>query len=191
MKNLAVLTLNKPNIQDFALERNKMLDSAESDWIFFIDSDEKASDALNKEIESAVSKNKFDGYYICRKNYFLGNYIGCDWIIRLGRKNAGRWKRRVHETWDIKGNVGYLKNCITHNTAESLHEYIDKIDMYSGLHAEANIKEGKRSNLFKIIFFPLGKFIYTYVKSRNVVFSIMQSLHSFLSWSKQWISQNV
>jgi hypothetical protein len=102
----------------------------------------------------------------------------------LGRRNSGKWKRSVHETWNIKGSLGQLRNPLIHNTADGLKDYIEKMNLYSTLHAEANKKEGKRSDLFKIIFYPLGKFILTYQSSGNIVFSIMQSLHSFLSWSK-------
>jgi hypothetical protein len=120
----------------------------------------------------------------------LGKYIGEDKIIRLGRKNAGKWQRAVHEIWNIKGKVGTLKNPIIHNTAKDLHEYITKIDYYSTLHARENLESGKRSNIFKIVFFPIFKFIQSMTIGRGFVMSMLQSFHSFLSWSKAWKLQN-
>ena len=144
----------------------------------FLDSDE------HLEGQPVIS-DEFSGYRIKRNNFFLGKFVGSDWIIRLGRKNSGKWIRRVHETWNIKGKVGELRDVvIVHNTAQNLSDYIKKIDFYSTLHAGANKEEGKKSNLFKIVFYPLGKFIVTFAKSRHAVFSIMQAFHSFLSWSK-------
>lgn len=181
MTNLSILTLNKKDITDFAYERNELLKKAKTDWVLFLDSDEK----LSKEIQIEKLSNKYDGYYIYRKNYFLNQYIGQDKIIRLGKKNSGRWERKVHETWNIK-NAGLLDSFIIHNTADNLTDYLNKINNYSNLHAQANLEEGKKSTLFKIIFFPIGKFIMTLVKSKHLVFSIMQSLHSFLSWTKMY-----
>jgi hypothetical protein len=39
--NIEILTLNEINVKDFALARNKMLKKATSNWILFIDTDEK------------------------------------------------------------------------------------------------------------------------------------------------------
>ncbi|MBI3443249.1 hypothetical protein HY008_01120, partial [Candidatus Woesebacteria bacterium] len=146
------------------------------------------SPQLRTEITSIIN-NQFDGFYIPRKNYFCGEEVGTDKIIRLGKKNAGRWVRRVHETWEIKGVVGELTNPIIHNTAENLSEYIRKINFYSTLHARANQEEGKKSSIVKIIVYPKLKFWQMLLKSRHLVFSLMQALHSFLAWSKLWMLQ--
>ena len=86
--------------------------------------------------------------------------------------------------------MGEIDNYIIHNTAVNLATYVNKINNYSTLHARANLKEGKKSNLLKIIFFPMAKFIVTYLRSRHIVFSIMQSLHSYLSWTKLYFLQS-
>lgn len=182
------IVLKKENIRDFAKERNALLAKAKGDWVFFVDSDEEVPRELKEEIENLKVKD-YDGFYIRRKNYFLGKYVGTDKIIRLARKNAGRWKRRVHETWQVKGKVGELKNPLIHKTAESLSDYLRKINYYSTLHAEANKEEGKTSSIGKIIFYPKVKFIQTFWKSRHFVFSLLQSFHSFLAWSKLWVLQ--
>ena len=95
----------------------------------------------------------------------------------------------MHEVWRINGKIGELKNPIVHETAKSLKEYISKLNHYSTLHAEANINDGKRAGFFKVIFYPKFKFIESIIGGRGVVFSILQSFHSFLAWSKQWILQ--
>ncbi len=186
-----IIALNKPDISDFAGERNKLLKKTKSKWIFFLDSDEKMSKTLEKELKTLSSKWKVEeirhtAYIVKRRNFFVGTYIGTDKIIRLGKKNAGKWERKVHEVWRVKGKVGVLKNPIIHNTAKNLHEYIGKLNRYSTLHAEANIKEGKKFSLFKIIFYPKLKFIQSIIIGRGLVFSIFQAFHSFLSWAKQW-----
>ncbi len=185
MKNFQTLTLNKENITDFAKERNILLRKSKSDWVLFLDSDEKLSKELIKEISDLDASGYF-GFFIKRKIIFLGREIGEDLVLRLGRRNSGKWERRVHETWNIKGKTGCLKNYIIHHTADNLHEYIEKINRYSDIHAKENIHEGKRSDILKIIFYPKAKFIQNLFQGRGFFFSMLQSFHSFLGWAKQW-----
>lgn len=185
MKYPEIITLNKPDIKDFSKERNYLLEKAKSEWVFFVDTDETVSENLKKEIQELDPKN-FDGFYINRKILFMGRVIGEDKVLRLGRKNSGKWVREVHEVWDIKGKIGTLKNYIIHNTAKNLSFYIAKMNKYSDMHARANLIEGKKSSLFKIIFYPKVKFLQNLISGRGFVFSMLQSFHSFLSWSKQW-----
>lgn len=186
---IKILTLRSPNILDFARERNKLLDKNKNKWVMFLDSDEKVTPKLQEEIDNLKLTNETVGFFIKRKNYFLNNYVGQEKIIRLGKRSLGRWRRSVHEVWDIKASRT-LNNFLIHNTADNIHEYIEKINKYSTLHSLANNNEGKKSSLSKIIFLPIAKFVVTYTKSGNIVFSIMQSLHSFLSWSKLYFLQH-
>jgi len=185
--NISLITIKNKKIIDFAKERNRALRQAQGkgEWVLFLDSDEILTPELENEIKN-LNPGRYGAYYIKRKNYFLGRYVGTDKIIRLIKKGSGKWRRLVHETYHPRGGteVGLLKNYLIHNTAKNLHAYIDKVNNYSTLHALANKKEGKKASVFKIIFYPIFKFIQTYAKSRHVVFSIIQSFHSFLSWSK-------
>lgn len=184
--NMNTLTLNKPNITNYSRERNKLMHSVDDQWILFLDKDETISNS-----QFPIS-NQFSCYQFSRKNFFLGNYVGNDIIIRLVKKGTGKWVRAVHEIWQPNKlqKVGIIKNSfIIHNTADNLSDYLNKINNYSTLHAKANFEEGKKATLIKIIFFPIFKFIVTLVKSKNIVFSIMQSLHSYLSWSKLYLRQ--
>lgn len=191
---ISIITLKKEHIDDFAEERNKamrelVLNEVEGvergKWVIFLDSDETLSNELREEIKN-LNPGTYGGFYLKRNNYFLGKYVGTDIIIRLVKCGSGKWKRLVHETYHLAGGTkaGCLKNSLIHNTADNLHGYINKINNYSTLHALANKQENKKATLFKIIFFPVFKFIQTFIKSRHFVFSLMQAIHSFLSWSK-------
>jgi hypothetical protein len=185
MNNIETLTLKKIGINNFALERNLLLKNSKAEWVLFLDTDEKLSESLAKEIED-LNPGDYNGFVIKRKIIFLGKNIGEDMVLRLARKNSGVWSRKVHETWQVRGKIGSLDGTIIHNTAVNLHDYIGKINFYSSMHAAENIREGKHSNLFKIIFFPKLKFIQNMLMGRGFVFSMLQSFHSFLGWAKQW-----
>lgn len=189
---LSTLTLNKPNITDFAKERNELLKKSKSEWNLYLDSDESISNFQLSRPTSLSISNEFSSYQLPRKTYFLKKIIGIDYPIRLVKKGTGKWVRKVHEVWVPNKNskIGIWKEELVHNTADNLTDYLNKINKYSTLHAEANLEEGKKSTLFKIIFFPIAKFFVTLVKSKHLVFSIMQSLHSYLSWTKLYFLQS-
>ena len=190
MKNLDVIVLYKPNITDFAFERNKLLKASKKDWILFLDKDEILTEKLKDEISNTIKSTEFNGFYIKRKIIFCGIDAGEDKMLKLGRNGCGTWKRKVHEYWDINGKVGMLNNYIIHNTATNLKEYINKVDYHSTLHSKEILREGKISSITKIIIYPIGNFIVYLIKSKNIVFSIMKSLHSFLAWTKLYFLQH-
>lgn len=181
-----IITLNKENIIDFAKERNLLLGKSKSDWVLFLDTDEKITSELKKEIDEAIKSEKFNGYFIKRKNYFLGKYSGMDKIVRLAKREKGHWVRPVHEVWKVKGELGYLRSPIIHNTSDNVADMVRKINFYSTLHAKANRNEGKKVTLTKIVLFPTFKFFQSLLSGRGLILSMLQSFHSFLSWSKQW-----
>lgn len=185
---MKILTLNKKNITDFAAERNNLLKNTKNEWIFFLDKDEKLSPELSRDLKK-FSRNKhtiYKGYYVKRKNYFLGKYVGIDKAIRLGKKDSGKWYRIVHEAWKINGKVGELNGFIIHNTADSVYQMIAKVNRYSSMHAVANIQDRKKSSMLKIIIFPILKFFQSMSEGKGVILGVLLSFHSFLAWTKQW-----
>lgn len=178
---MEIITLRKKGTTDFAKERNRLLSRSKSDWVLFLDRDEEVVG------DQCSVVGDYGAFYLKRKNFFLGSYVGTDKLIRLVKKGSGRWIRRVHEVYQPAEHikVGVLrKPVIVHTTAQNLHDYLAKINHYSTLHALANKEEGKKPTLLKIFFYPQFKFLAELFKSRHVVFSFMQALHSFLSWSK-------
>jgi len=184
---------------NFALQRNYGLSKTKSEWVLFIDADEVATKSLRDEILN-LKFNIYDGFFIKRKDYFLRKEIkygevGKIRLLRLGKKKQGKWKRMVHEYWSVKGKVGELKNPLLHFSHPTISEFIEDINKYSNLHAKELKKEKKKSNLFKIVIWPVGKFIYNYFfelgfldGKEGFIIGVMMSFHSFLAWSKIWSS---
>lgn len=184
-----VLILKNPNITNFAKVRNDGLAKAKGNWVLFVDDDEEVGKPLANEIVKAARNKSIQGYFIKRDNYFLGKFQGTDRVLRLSRRDAGGWRRRVHETWNVKGKTGVLKNRLIHKNTNTLYKEIEKINMHSSLHAKANQELGKKSNLVKIVFFPFAKFLQVMLDGRGFMIALMHSLHSFLAWSKLYIWQ--
>lgn len=188
---------------DFAGQRNFGLEKANNKWVLFIDADERVSGELKKEMLKEIEspENPHVGYTFKRDDYIWGKKLNHGEtanisLLRLARKSAGKWVRSVHEVWTVTGRTKTLKNPLKHYPHQTLREFIDDINFHSDLHAEANYKEGKISNLAKIVIWPKGKFFYNYFFKlgfldgmEGFVFALMMSFHSFLSWSKLWVIQ--
>lgn len=196
------VSLEKPNVTDFAKERNELLKRSKADWVFFVDPDEVITPELKTEALEAIKKPGFNGFYVTRQDVIFGKKLvhgefstrgsfGTARILRLARKNRGLWERAVHETWKVKGNLGQLENPLLHYPHPTLRKFISNVDYFSTLHAKALREEGKVSNLLKIVVWPPGKFCYNYILRlgfldgmEGFMVALMMSFHSFLSWSK-------
>ncbi len=111
-----------------------------------------------------------NGYWIPRKNEFLGRWIkhGGYWPdpkMRLFRKGKAQFEdRAVHEDARLtEGMAQHLKGALLHHSYPTLADYIDHMNRYSSLGAEMAVDKGRRSfSLFNIVVRPLATFIYNY-----------------------------
>ncbi len=188
---------------NFAAQRNYGLEKARGGWILFIDADERISNNLKDEIIQTINNSPTDclGFYFRRTDYMWGKKLkhgetGNIRLLRLARRNAGSWQRLVHEVWEISGKTGEFKNPLIHYPHPTLSEFIKSVDMMSSLHAKANLEEGKKSSLLKILIWPPGHFTYNFIFKlgfldglRGFLVALVMSFHSYLAWSKLWFLQ--
>jgi glycosyltransferase involved in cell wall biosynthesis len=98
-------------VGDFALARNYNLSMANSDWIFYLDSDEEASPFLMRSMDSLINSSNIEGYKIPRIHYYgetrpLRDY----WKhLRLFRSNA-EFVGAVHESIKNLKNIKELSD---------------------------------------------------------------------------------
>ena len=110
------------------------------------------------------------GYWIARKNEFLGQWIkhGGFWPdpkLRLFRRGRGRFEdRAVHETIIVNGPTARLKHgAILHHCYPTLSDYIEHMNRYSSLGAEMAVAEGRTGfSVINIAIRPLVTFGYNY-----------------------------
>src|SRR3990167_8960783 len=72
-KGAKVMTVD--NQKNFHLNKLKAIDHCRSKWILQLDADEVVSDALREEILALEETDKINGYWMPRKNYFLGSFL--------------------------------------------------------------------------------------------------------------------
>lgn len=198
-KNKAKVFTRK--LDNFSAQRNYGTKKSQGEWVLFLDSDEIISKPLALEIKKRIKTTKKNGFYIRRIDIFLNKKIrygeaGNVWLLRLVQKNKGIWKREVHEFWDSVGPTEKLVHPMFHYSHSSIEDFFNSINYFSTLHVNANEREGKSSNILKIFLWPIGKFIYYYflklgfIDGRaGLIYALMMSTHSLLSWTKLWIKQ--
>lgn len=186
---------------DFAAQRNFGLEKAKNKWVLFIDADERISAPLAAEIQYQVSSIKYQGFYLKRQDYFGGRWFkhgetSRAKLLRLAKKGVGKWQRSVHEIWQINGPVGELKNPIYHYPHQTISEFLNHLNFHSGLHAKALEQEGKKASFWRLIVNPLAKFCQNWLlrlgfldKTPGLIVALMMSFHSFLAWSKFYLSR--
>ena len=184
---------------DFSKQRNFALDNANNDWVLFVDADERVSKVLAREIDYVVTENRFDGFFVKRYDTIWGKLlkhgeIGDLRLLRLGKRDKGRWKGEVHEKWLIDGRTSDLRNFLYHFPHQSIALFLKEINHYTTLRAEELRKGGVKVKWYSIILYPKLKFIKNYFLKlgfmdgmEGFIFAIMMSFHSFLVRGKLWI----
>jgi glycosyltransferase involved in cell wall biosynthesis len=172
-----------PVVDDFSALRNFALKSAKHDWVLFIDADEVVPDALRREIQKILISPQYQAYYLSRRDHLWGQVLrfgdtGGIKLIRLGRKSAGVWQGRVHETWKITGKTGDLHQPLDHYPHPTMNQFITSVNYYSDIRASELFSKGERSNIWQIIFYPPGKFFYLWLVKLGFLDGVAGLVHA-------------
>ncbi len=186
---------------DFSKQRNFGLNKASGEWVLFIDADEQVPSSLREDIIQSINNpiNKYDGFYIKRKDIMWGRELkygeaGNIKLLRLARKDSGKWIGKVHEVWKMNGKTKDLNNPIVHYPHQSISEFLQEINFYTDLRAKELFEAGKKVNSLSILLYPKLKFVVNYFikfgfmdRIPGFIYAIMMSLHSFLVRGKLWL----
>lgn len=185
---------------DWAAQRNFGLSKTSSEWVLFVDSDEIVSDQMRINILDHLQTDEVVGFYIKRTDKFMGKVLTHGEtsnvrLLRLAQKNAGIWKRAVHEVWDVSGDLGTIDVPLIHDRDFSISDFIERLNKYTDIDAQELINEGKtykNSELLK----PVGKFLISYIYRlgfldgfEGFVFAFLMSFHSLVVRIKTWEKQ--
>jgi glycosyltransferase involved in cell wall biosynthesis len=179
----------------FAAQKNSAIDKATEEYVLSLDADEEVSAELAREIEQILQSPpvvhdaggeaseglegsaSVKGFWIPRRNYFLGRWIqhGGFWPdrkLRLFRRGEGRFSETlVHETVRISENsrnsiaTRNLSGALIHHSYPTLSDYIEHMNRYSSLGAEmVSAKGGGKAgfSVINIMLRPWFTLIYNY-----------------------------
>mgnify|MGYP003671166281 CR=1 FL=1 len=171
LKNHPRVKVIQHPFSNFTLQKSFALKQATNDWVLFVDADEVVSENLKSEIiETVNSDPKFVAYWFYRKFMFQNlklNFSGwqTDKNYRLFRKSKAQFsdKKIVHETLDVDGQSGILKEKLTHYCYKNYEDYKSKMLKYGKLKAKESFYREKRFNYASLVLKPLWKFFNHYI----------------------------
>lgn len=137
--------------EDYSRQRNWALEKLpiQSEWVLFLDADEWIPDDLRQEITELLRRvPSDDGFFICRRFYWMGKWIRRGYyptrLLRLFRRGRGRCEvRGINEHIVVDGKVGHLRNDFIHEDHKSISEWIIKHNKY----ADCEARELSSSNV--------------------------------------------
>jgi glycosyltransferase involved in cell wall biosynthesis len=168
----------------YAETKNIALSHTTSEWILWLDADERVMPELADEIHNIIhtGNSSHAAYEVARRAYFLGKWIKHSgwypgYVIRLFRKGSATFvSTRVHERLEIAGTVGRLRNDLLHYTDETIYHYLDKFNRYTTLAAEDQKERGKKSSLLDLTVRPIFLFMKMYIIRRG----FLDGMHGFV-----------
>ena len=200
-KKLSVRVLIHSLDDDFSKQRSYGSQEAKGDWVFFVDADERVSESLAFEITNRIKESpteSYDGFFIRRIDNMWGKKMlhgetGNIQLVRLVKKDSGKWEGRVHEAWKTKGVLGQLKNPLLHYPHQTVSEFLAEINFYTDIRAKELYKKGVKAHWWSVIVYPKAKLFLNYILKMGFldgmpghVFAITMSFHSFLVRGKLW-----
>ncbi len=155
--------------ENFAQQRNAALDAVETDWVFFVDADERGTSALGEETRRVIIKPDVNGWWVPRHNYIFGRLtLGSGWYpdyqMRLLRHGYAHYDpaREVHELVVLEGAEDYLENPLIHYNYDTLGQFHAKQDFYTDYEAQILYKAGVRPKLRNYFLQPARHFFWRF-----------------------------
>lgn len=155
--------IGQETFQNFAQQRNAALDHVETDWVFFVDADERGTPELGLEIRQVIGGRSESGWYVPRHNYIFGRLtLSAGWFpdyqLRLFRHGRVRYERPVHEIAVVDGDIGYLKNPLIHYNYRNPSHFHAKQRAYSDFDAQILKDNGVYPKLHTPLSQPIRQF---------------------------------
>ncbi len=184
---------------NYADQRNAAIEIVKSDWIFFVDADERVSGELAEEVKLAIQEPEYDGWWIPTRNNYFGKWLGYggfypDFHLRVGRKGNYRFdpSQKVHERPLLVGNYGYLKNPIIHYSYQNLKGLKEAKARYASTLAEMHFEKGLKPT-YHLLAAPIVTFFHQLVALKGYkdgrvgwLISIVWGYYAFLEYWKVW-----
>lgn len=189
--------------EGFANQKNFALTKVSSDWVFFIDADERVSKELAKEMTDELENPSANAFAIPRQNIFLGQKVRHggwwpDYVTRLVKKDATTiWEGALHEVLKVSGEVKKLRGVLYHLSHRGITWMLTTSITYTEIEAKLRLE----ANHPKVTWWRLFRVMATEFWDRfivsagwrdgmvGVIESISQAYNMFLIYVHLWEMQ--
>lgn len=189
----------------FGYQRQLAQSYATSDWIFWIDADERVTEELKSSIITTINKSDNNIIYsVPRLSWVFGKFIRhCGWypdpVMRLYPTNLTKYNDSlVHEKVQVNDGVSVkqLQGDLLHYTYDSLEHYLIKSAGYATAWADQRLDSGKKSSIAKGLLHAFGCFFRMYILKagfldgrHGLLLSILSAHSTFIKYADLWIKK--
>ncbi len=158
---------------DFAAQRNFALKHVDTEWVLYLDADERMNEELVDEIICAIRSCSVKKYRFLRRNSAFGRefkygVLSPNFVVRLFPKDKVVWCNKVHETPVCELPMCTLNGTLKHNTYEDFEQYINKMNLYAIIGAKKYREQNKKASIIKdVLFRPYLAFLKMYILKRG------------------------
>jgi glycosyltransferase involved in cell wall biosynthesis len=150
---------------NFSNQKNAAIALAKSNWILFLDADERITEKLKIEILETINNATCSGYKLRFPHFYMNRFLYHteNKVLRLVKnENNIHFEGDVHEKLIIEGKIGVLNNKVLHYTYKGLFNYIKKKDAYAWFQAKMSKDKNKKATYLHLLFKPFYRFFHTY-----------------------------
>ncbi len=150
---------------NFSNQKNHALQFATTEWILFLDADERITYDLQSQIEEAMHHGKHTAYKLHFPHFFMNRFMyhHDNDVTRLVLREKCHFEGSVHEKLIVQGSIGKLKSKVLHYTYKGLEHNLKKKDSYAWFQAEQMQAKNKKTSYIQLFFKPTYRFFNEYI----------------------------
>lgn len=187
----------------FGIQRRRAQAEASGEWILMIDSDERVTPELAREIQAALAVDDPQTVYaVPRRTWAFGRYLKHggwwpDYVVRLYHRDRGHYDDAlVHERVQLASGtrIARFSNPLLHHTYASLREYLVKSAVYAEAWADAHALAGRATSLFAGALHATGCFLRMYLLragfldgSAGLLLALLSAHSTFVKYADLWL----
>ena len=189
--------------QGFGKQRQLAQQYVTSDYVLWLDADERVSDELRRSIQQAVQQNQPNAVYqLPRLSEVFGRQIRHsgwypDYVVRLYRTQFAKYgDELVHEKvhYPATAEVKKLNGDLYHYTYKDIHHYLVKSASYAKAWATQREAQGKTASLFDGVTHALGCFVKMYLLKagfldgkQGFLLAVLSDHSTFVKYADLWV----
>lgn len=188
--------------QGFGKQRQLAQQYVTSDYVLWLDADERVTPELKQSILQVVKNDEQNAVYkIGRLSEVFGRQIRHsgwypDYVVRLYRTTFAKYgDELVHEKvhFPKEANVKKLTGDLLHFTYKDIHHYLVKSASYAQAWSIQKAKAGKKASLFDGVTHALGCFVKMYLLKagfldgkQGFLLAILSAHSTFVKYADLW-----
>ena len=158
---------------DFAAQRNFALEHVETEWVLYLDADERMNEELVFFVKKEIQSHRSAMYRFVRRNSAFGRefkygVLAPDSVLRMFPKDKAKWKGKVHENPVGDLPVITLSGFLKHYTYTDFAQYLTKMNSYAVIGAQNYLAKNKQVGVLKdLVCRPFFAFIKMYILKKG------------------------